>query len=135
MTSWTDKLNEFGCGELFTADEDAVGGNPFDNKEWAPVAADKSAVLVADRGLWRGGGYPPRPFTAQRLLLEGATLWIGLAGRAAGGDHRYRSGLIGLDLPAGRIRSFRHGEIDGERQTVACGIPAGDGSVLAGLVL
>ncbi len=42
MSNWSDKLQEFGCGDLFAV----LAGetNPFDSKEWNPTAADKSAA-------------------------------------------------------------------------------------------
>ncbi len=45
MNTWSDKLNTFGCGDLFIAPaEHAAQPHPFADKEWQPSAADKSAA-------------------------------------------------------------------------------------------
>ena len=45
MNSWSDKLREFGCGDLFgVAGEAAAETHPFADKEWKPTDADKSAA-------------------------------------------------------------------------------------------
>ena len=38
MSTWTDKLTEFECGELF------AGSDPFAGKEWRPTEADQKAA-------------------------------------------------------------------------------------------
>ena len=42
MTTWTDKLNEFQCGELFAGR--ATEPHVFTGKEWNPGVQDKSAA-------------------------------------------------------------------------------------------
>ncbi len=45
MNTWSDKLDAFGCGDLFVAPaERALEPQPFADKEWQPTAADKSAA-------------------------------------------------------------------------------------------
>ena len=45
MKTWSDKLNQFGCGDLFvTPTERVPNPHPFADKEWQPTAADKSAA-------------------------------------------------------------------------------------------
>jgi hypothetical protein len=45
MTAWSDKLNEFGCTDLFVAPtESAAQPHPFASKEWQPADTDKSAA-------------------------------------------------------------------------------------------
>ncbi len=45
MNTWSDKLNTFGCSDLFIAPtERAAQPHPFADKEWQPTAADKSAA-------------------------------------------------------------------------------------------
>lgn len=44
MTAWSDKLNEFECGDLFVAVTESTEPHPFANKEWQPADADKSAA-------------------------------------------------------------------------------------------
>ena len=44
MSTWTDKLDEIGCGDLFVAAEQSAADHPFASKEWAPSEADQSAA-------------------------------------------------------------------------------------------
>ena len=45
MNTWSDKLNDFGCGDLFAKPtERAAKTQHFADKEWQPTAADKSAA-------------------------------------------------------------------------------------------
>src|SRR5436190_15007525 len=45
MSTWTDKLKEFGCDDLFVASSEfATKSPPFGNNEWKPAPADKKAA-------------------------------------------------------------------------------------------
>jgi hypothetical protein len=45
MQTWSEKWDEFGCGELFVAPaEPTAEPQPFADKEWQPTAADRSAA-------------------------------------------------------------------------------------------
>lgn len=45
MSTWSDQLNDFGCGDLFvTSRESAAESPPFAGKEWRPTDADTSAA-------------------------------------------------------------------------------------------
>ena len=44
MTTWSDKLNEFGCTHLFVTVTESAEPHPFASKDWQPADADKSAA-------------------------------------------------------------------------------------------